>query len=177
MLNRCRQIVFNPLSWIHPGRLTLPENFRSPRCQSLLNDFLLRQYQLPTEAINLNNAQEKFLVENWAVLARAAFMVACQRQRLRLARTGLFARLDRATRQFALAELTPAHDDSVQLDFAELWHNACGELNVFAAGCSETIKKRVVLLCPEAATGALMPELADNEFLLRMAVQNARRAA
>lgn len=177
MLDLCRHIIFNPLAWINPARLTLPERFNSPRCRSLINGQLLRQYQLPVGDLNLDHEQERFLAQNWAILSRAAFMVACQRHRLQLARTGLFARLDKATRQFALAELTPASDDPAQLNLAGLWQYACDELNTYALDCSDTIKKRIILLCPDTVTASVSSKTADNGFLLRLAVQNAKRSA
>lgn len=178
MLTQCKSIIYNPLAWIHPQRFTLPERFDSPRCRSVINEVLLRQYQLPIEEIDLGNSKERFLVSGWPLLARAAFMAASQRHRAMLARNGIFTRLDKATRQFALAELTPALQATKAVDFEFLWQSARLELEIFATGCTATIRSRLELLFPETVS---LPNLRaptqDNELLIRMAIQNAKRAA
>lgn len=175
-----RSIIFDPVSWIHPTRFQLPTKMESARCRSILNDIILHQNRLSTDIINLANSRESYLAHHWRVLGKAAFMAVCHRYRSSLAYNGLMLRLDPITLQFTQSELTASRDEVRGIiTFDNLNYLACKELMAFSSTVSLAMKERIPLLFqemdPEDSNDILSTSSADNEILIRMAIQYAKR--
>lgn len=39
-------IIYNPMSWIHPKRFSLPVGFSTPGCHRVINDILIANFSL-----------------------------------------------------------------------------------------------------------------------------------
>lgn len=172
------RIIYDPVSWIHPQRFTVPDMFSSARCCSILNDNLLSNYKLSTGMLNYNNSKEKYLAHHWHILSKASYMAVCQRYRSSLAYQGSFIKLDDVTRKFAQSRLIDSKDEfRGEIDISQLWGAACQELIAFSASVSTVMKERIPLLFPESleTNGSFLSQSSDNELLLRMAIQHASR--
>ncbi|MBU4680521.1 hypothetical protein KC222_00650 [Cedecea davisae] len=175
-----RSIIYDPVSWIHPTRFLLPIKLASARCRSVLNDIIIYQYRLSTQVIDLANNKENYLANHWGVLGKAAFMAVCHRYRSSLAYNGLMLRLDPVTLQFTQSELTASRDEvRGEITFDNLNYLACKELMAFSSTVSLAMKERIPLLFPEVVSEGnkhiLSTSPADNEILIRMAIQHAKR--
>ncbi|MFU9136523.1 hypothetical protein [Erwinia tasmaniensis] len=173
-----QRIVYDPVSWIHPQRFSVPEQLASVRCRSILNDIILSEYKLSTGELDLGNSKECYLANHWWLLSRAAFMAMCQRYRSSLAWYGNLSKLDNITRQFALSDITGSNDEfSGRFTFDQLWGAAFRELLTFCDPVSKVMKERIPLLFPRACQDNLPSFFPsdDNELLIRMAIQHASR--
>ena len=175
-----RSIIYDPVSWIHPKRFLAPAKLTSARCRSVLNDIILRHYGLSTGALDLTNSKENYLARHWSVLAKAAFMAVCHRYRASLAYNGLMLKLDPVTLQFTQSEITASRDDVRGIMTLENLNSlACEELIVFSSTASLVITERIPLLfhdiVPESNQRSLSISPTDNEILIRMAIQYAKR--
>ncbi|WP_073980913.1 hypothetical protein [Erwinia sp. ErVv1] len=173
-----QRIVYDPISWIHPQRFSVPEKLASVRCRSILNDIILSEYNLSTGELALSNSTEHYLANHWCLLPRAAFMAICQRHRSSLAWYGNLSKLDNVTRQFALSDITGSKDEfRGRFTFDQLWGMACRELLTFCGPVSKVMKERIPLLFPWVHQENMAPFFPsdDNELLIRMAIQHASR--
>lgn len=176
MYGEVQRILYEPLSWIHPHRFPLIDNFSSVRCQSVLNDILLDEFNLSIEGVDLKNSREVYVIAHWALLPSAALMATCHRHRSSLARTSLITKLDKATQQFVYSCLIESegkpHDE---LSLKTLSQLACQEAIAFSCSLSLPIRERVPLLFASSPT-TLDTGAYNNtdELLLRMAIQHAK---
>lgn len=179
MYAEAQRILYDPVSWIHPHRFPAIENLSSVRCQSVLNDILLEGFKLSTDCVDLNNSRERYIISHWALLPGAALMAACHRHRAKLARSGLIAKLDKVTQQFALSCLTESESQGHErLTAQELVRLACQEAMAFSCSLSVSIRERVPLLFSSSPTISHSAVYSENdELLLRMAIQHAKRAS
>lgn len=171
-------IIYDPISWIHPQRLLLPNAFYTTRCMSIINDIILNEFQLSTTALDFSNSKELYLARHWQVLSQAAFMAICHRYRASLAYYGLFSSLDRITKQFMLCELVESKDElRGAISFDELWAKASQALMLFGLSTSAVMKQRIPLLFPKPLieNNVTVSRAEDNDLLLTMAIQYASR--
>lgn len=173
-----QRILFDPLSWIHPQRFTLPQGFSSSGCRRVLNDILLVNFDLPIGELDFSNQKERYLARHWHLIADAAFMVNCQRYKASLLQQGLWWKLDSATRQFASLEwpgVPVSSEQSVTLE--QLRAMALQDAEDFAGTVSVVMKSRLPLLFPcakEAGVG-MNSRANDNGLMMTMAIQHAKR--
>ncbi len=180
MRDEVKRIVYDPISWIHPQRFSVPNLFSSTRCRSILNDIVLHHYGLSNDFPDLTNCTESYLVRHWAVLAKAAFMAVCHRHRSALAYQGMMLKLDPVTLQFTQSELTESRDEfRGKLTLSHLNSLACKELMMFSSSASQMLKERIPLLFPYSSRDdeniSLFLPKDDSEILIRMAIQYAKR--
>lgn len=175
-----KYIIYDPISWIHPKRFSLPQKLATARCRSIINDIILHQYGLSTGDLDLSNSKENYLAHHWTVLAKAAFMAACHRYRSALAYNGLMFKLDPLTFQFTQCELTGSRDDfRGDITWGCLRFLAYRELMTFSSDVSLLMKERIPLLFEKQAevnmSDSFILQQNDNEILVRMAIQYAKR--
>lgn len=172
-------IIYNPISWIHPKRFSLPPGFSTPGCYRIINDILIESFSLSVEPLDLNNERERYLAEYWNLLPKAAFMVACQRHKSNLFECGIWWKLEKSVRQFSLLNLLdskPVNTCSYSLEQYTLC--AKREIDLFSASVSRVMRERLPLLfSPDDDVEDVPPTLlGDNELAMRMAIQHAQRS-
>lgn len=178
MYGEVQRILYDPVSWIHQERFPAIAHFSSTRCQSVMNDIILEKFKLSTECIDLNSSLERYIIMHWELLPGAALMAACQRYRANLARNGFIVKLDKTTQQFAMACLVDSESQVNQtLSKEALVPLACQEAIAFSQTLSQSIRERVPLLFARSPV-ALDTEVynSNDELLLRMAIQHAKRS-
>lgn len=172
-------IIYNPVSWIHPKRFSMPVGLSMPRCHSVINDILITHFSLSVEPIDFENETEKYLARHWTLLPKAAFMVACQRYKSNLFRYGIWWQLDKSVRQFSLLNFIENKSEDVvscSLEQYELY--AKKEVDLFSSSVSKVMKERLPLLfSPGNDEVTDSPRLTDNnELAMRMAIQHVQRS-
>jgi len=179
MYGEVQRILYDPVSWIHPHRFPVSDNFSSEICQAVLNDIIFEEFKLSTNCVDLNNSRERYIISHWALLPGAALMAACHRYRANLARSGLITKLDKATQQFSLSCLieskSHAHEKLSRQALAQL---ACQEAMAFSCSLSRSIRERVPLLFPLSPVTSNGEVYNDcDELLFRMAIQYAKHTS
>ncbi|CNF34460.1 hypothetical protein [Yersinia kristensenii] len=173
-----QKIIYDPLSWIHPQRFSVPSEFVTPRCRSILNDMVLAHYELSTDALNVEDEKERYLVCHWHLIPQVAWMAVCQRYKASLFRYGLWGKLDSAIQRFALFDIYDTHYEHPSVfSLDELGLLAKHEISLFACSVSQGLKQRIPLLFPESREEgdiALYPTEC-NDLVMRIAVQYAKR--
>ncbi|MGX8940872.1 hypothetical protein ACWWJF_10955 [Symbiopectobacterium sp. Eva_TO] len=172
-------IIYNPISWIHPKRFSLPPGFSTPGCHRIINDILIENFSLSVEPLDLNNERELYLAAHWHLLSKAAFMVACQRHKINLFQCGIWWKLEKSVRQFSLLNLIeskPMNASPYSLEQYALC--AKREVDLFSASVSRVMRERLPLLfLPGDDMETVSPTLTgDNELAMRMAIQYAQRS-
>lgn len=172
-------IIYNPLSWIHPKRFSLPSGFSTPGCHRIINDILIENFSLSVEPLDLNNERERYLAAHWHLLAKAAFMVACQRHKSNLFQHGIWWQLEKSVRQFSLLNLLESNPVSA-FSYSLEQYALCAkrEIDLFSASVSTAMRERLPLLfCADDDVENVPPTLiGDNELAMRMAIQYAQRS-
>lgn len=171
-------IIYNPVSWIHPKRFSLPYGFSTPGCHRIINDILIKNFSLSIEPLDLNNERERYLAAHWHLLPKAAFMVACQRHKSNLFQSGIWWKLEKSVRQFSLLNLLdgkPMNASSYSLEQYALC--AKREIDLFSASVSRVMRERLPLLFSPDDVENMSPTLSgDNELAMRMAIQYVQRS-
>lgn len=174
-----QKIVYDPVSWIHPQRFSMPVSFSSSRCRSILNDMLFHHYRLTPGILDIGNSNERYLICHWSIIPHAAFMAACQRYRASLAYYGQLVHLDSVTRQFAMLDLVDSNDKyRKKVSLETLWVLAREEIKCLSHYVSQQMRRRLPLLFPDYPRDKSFPvfECKESELLLRMAIQYAKRS-
>lgn len=172
-------IIYNPISWVHPKRFSLPPGFSTPGCHRIINDMLIENFSLSVEPLDLNNERERYLAAHWNLLPKAAFMVACQRHKSNLFQCGIWWKLEKSVRQFSLLNLLeskPMNTSTYSLEQYALC--AKREIELFSTSVSKVMKERLQLLFSSRDdVETVSPILTgDNELAMRMAIQYAQRS-
>ncbi|MCW2488548.1 hypothetical protein J5069_21825 [Candidatus Symbiopectobacterium sp. NZEC127] len=172
-------VIYNPVSWIHPKRFSLPPGFSTPGCQRIINDILIENFSLSVEPLDLDNEREQYLATHWHLLPKAAFMVACQRHKSTLFQCGIWWKLEKSVRQFSLLNFL----DNKQVDasaYSLEQYALCAkrEIDLFSSSVSTVIRERLPLLFPPDDDSGNAPPLltGDNELVMRMAIQHVQRS-
>ena len=172
-------IIYNPISWIHPKHFSLPVGFSAPRCHRVINDILITNFSLSVEPLDFDNEKERYLARNWRFLSRAALMVACQRYKSNLFKYGIWWKLENSIRQFSLLHFLDNIDGGTFISSIEQYLLcARQEIDLFASSVSVTMKERIPLLFPAGDDNKSIPSLLvdDNDMIMRMAIQHAQRS-
>lgn len=174
-----QRIIYDPISWIHPQRFSIPAKFSSSRCRSILNDMLFSHYSLAPGMFDFDNSNERYLMCHWSIIPQAAFMAVCQRYRASLAYYGQLVSLDSVTRQFAMLDLVDSSDEyRMKVSLESLWILASEEINSLSHSVSQQMRSRLPLLFPDYPRDQNFPlfQSKGSELLLRMAIQHAKRS-
>lgn len=95
-------ILFDPLSWMHPQRLTLTPGLSGARQRSIINDMIIASqgWSVATPLLTPGWLARQ-CVDQWHRLPQVALLIACQRHRALLARQGRIRLLPAWVRAFA----------------------------------------------------------------------------
>ncbi|MFP7609880.1 hypothetical protein [Serratia quinivorans] len=179
-VSQWQRIAFDPLSWIDPGRLSLPTCLTGVRCRSIVNQVLLSSLEL-THAVMPEplNGISRLFIREWWLLREAGFLLACQRYRASLALRGRIPPQPARVTQFSqLALLESQHLQGDSLLTVEMMHHrAALELLPFSCLLPEWLRQRLPLLFPPLSAEAKKGHGAHSAdiLLLKLAIQHAKR--
>lgn len=101
-------IIFNPLSYIDPGRFQCDQQMLGTAYgRSVANNIIIKQYQLSTDNFELTTSSV-FFIQNWSVLHDIVFYTGCQILRGAFLHRGRFMSLPEPARNFIKTALLPA---------------------------------------------------------------------
>ncbi|WP_157644846.1 type III secretion apparatus protein OrgA/MxiK [Burkholderia ubonensis] len=126
-----RRVLFDPLSYLHPRRLSLPVSFTGqPAARAAANELLLAAYQLRNDCTDAElDAMARQLLRHWMRLPQAAYLIGCHARRSQLAWRGAMLSLPQWARAFATIDLPtdaaskqqpPCHDELLRAGYARL---------------------------------------------------------
>ncbi|WP_157654660.1 type III secretion apparatus protein OrgA/MxiK [Burkholderia ubonensis] len=126
-----RRVLFDPLSYLHPRRLSLPASFTGqPAARAAANELLLAAYQLRNDCTDVElDAMARQLLRHWMRLPQAAYLIGCHARRSQLAWRGAMLSLPQWARAFATIDLPtdaaskqqpPCHDELLRAGYARL---------------------------------------------------------
>jgi type III secretion system OrgA/MxiK family protein len=152
---RMESVMFDPLRYIHPARLTLPPGFESPAQRAAINALLLTRYALPALPPP-PTAGVQWLVKHWQRLPQVIYLLGCVHARMQLMRRGAvlqlpqwvqgFLRLPLPLPAFAVnhgnrAAAAPLHAP----DHGVLLRHGMRQLERLAGGMPTVLRARAVL--------------------------------
>ena len=172
-------ILFNPCQWIHPKQLRIPEMFDSADCRKVLNQILIKHFQLSVtcqDAVPGPFAAE--VVDNWRLLPHTAYLLACRHYRAALVYQGDFEKLPQHAQQFS--ELSVSFRQPVRfgypVDIEELEHGGLQILEGLTRQLPLALSQRIPLLFSASARPAFctndLPEIAEID--LKRAIEYAK---
>ncbi len=146
--NAVQEVMFDPLSYIHPARFRLSDNLMQSSQRAVINDMLLRCYQLTTADTTamLLGGVTLTMIKHWRRLPQIAFLFGCYRLRNALARRGALLRLPEWARLFA--EMPLCVDTSSMSNSALHMKDISTELSVdmiYAQGLGEFLSWQTAL--------------------------------
>jgi type III secretion system OrgA/MxiK family protein len=97
---RFERIMFDPLSYIHPQRLRLPQHFDTPRQRAALNDMLLGGFGLACGRTAPTGVAEQQLIMHWQHLPYVCMLVGAQLLKPELAWRGRLLQFSAPVRFF-----------------------------------------------------------------------------
>lgn len=175
-----QRIVYDPLSWIDPSRVMVPDCFSRGRCRSVINQVILTELTLVVEEKAV--AQDSLaclFIDEWLMLRRAGLLMACQRYRANLMCRGRLEALPASVRQFARLPLLASHyqQGEVLLSPDALQLQAQREILAFCPSLPPVLQQRVPLLFAKFAGNGdnVVPQLVADRGLLILAIQHAKR--
>ncbi|AXE33253.1 type III secretion apparatus protein OrgA/MxiK [Chromobacterium phragmitis] len=174
-----RTILFDPLSYLHPERLSLPPALSSPEGRRVVNDMLLAGYGLSTDWMpSPDDRSHRWWLESWRHLPQAAYLMGCQLRRAALAERGAILSLPGWAKSFAalsiadadgaaMGENLPGHDGLLLAGY--------GQLLAWRARMPEALRQRLPLLFPSWVDANARAPSRPDTLLLTLALQYAKR--
>ncbi|BBP75564.1 protein OrgA [Pseudomonas gingeri NCPPB 3146 = LMG 5327] len=174
-----RQILWQPLDYLHARRLTLPEALAGTTVREVLNRMLLEDLERPASC-SLSSPLAALWVREWRRLPHIARLIGAQRLWPELARGARMGLLSASVRDFARCAIGPRlvvewlPDSPVlqQVDSIGL-----AQLLAFEGALPTALRERLLLQFPEAVVDGLarLPVFSPDPALFFLAVQHARR--
>jgi len=176
-------VMFDPLSYIHPERLTLPAAFGAPGQHAIINRMLLDHYQLSSDLPRvMPGSLDYLLLKHWLQLPQLAYLLACQRFRVALSRGGKLLSLPDWARSFAVLPLSHSGDDAMPaggLDITTMLQQGLVDLLSRCHGVAPALRQRIPLLFPHIVKMAEFPPPAAaaerDDILLILALQHVKK--
>lgn len=175
---RLQRIRFDPLSYIHPLRLKLPDRLiNTPAARTAVNDILLRSYALDWHHFQLD-ALAKQWIHHWYRLPDVAYLIGCHSLRADLAWKGDSCKLPHWVNSFMRITLPTEISTS---------HKVIGHTEILTAGYTRLypwvaripmpLAQRFPLLFPaiEMAMNDTAPQAGANPLILTLALKYAER--
>lgn len=98
-----RKIIYDPISYIHPQRVSLNNTpINNPVLRSITNEMILLQYNLSVEHFNLNSSLI-YYINNWNLLPLICLLSGCHFYRERFAERGFFYKVPDVLRDYLSA--------------------------------------------------------------------------
>jgi len=198
MPTRLQTVMFDPLAYVHPQRLSLRGGCEAPAQRAAINDMLFDRYAL-SSCLDLARGEPAatLLLKHWFRLPQIVFLLGCARMRVALSRRGMSLRLPANVQAFmrlpvlrqsmpdrVSAEVLPT-GASARLDRDALSYYGLRQLRAGAGDIPPALAQRLPLLFApsfdEAArhagegranVGGRTPE---DVLILTMAIQHAKK--
>ncbi len=98
-----RKIIYDPISYIHPQRVSLNNTpINNPVLRSITNEMILLQYNLSVEHFNLNSSLI-YYINNWNLFPLICLLSGCHFYRERFAERGFFYKVPAVLRDYLSA--------------------------------------------------------------------------
>ena len=98
-----RKIIYDPISYIHPQRVSLNNaRISNPVLRSITNEMILLQYNLSVEHFSLNSSLI-YYINNWNLLPLICLLSGCHFYRERFAERGFFYKVPDVLRNYLSA--------------------------------------------------------------------------
>ncbi|MGL5345472.1 MAG: type III secretion apparatus protein OrgA/MxiK [Plesiomonas sp.] len=174
-----QRVLFDPLSYLHPRRISLAARLLQPaRARAVANELALAIYQLDTNDLpTTSNYQQHLWLHHWWRLPQAAYLLGCHGQKEQLARQGGWLQLPAWARHFAAINLPSALDppSTSSCTHLALLHAGYSQLLAWSETLPCALAQRLPLLfTPELDRLPPLPARADP-LLLTLALQHAQR--
>ncbi|AZN35911.1 type III secretion apparatus protein OrgA/MxiK [Iodobacter ciconiae] len=175
-----KQILHEPLSYIHEARLRLPPMLNGAPQSIIINEMLINRLHLSTEPPQITAGSTVLQgVLNWQHLPRTGFLISCQRMRASLARQGGLQRLPAWAQPFARLDLIPPQPslNGETISFTDLIKQSYLELYACLGPLPPALKQRLALLFPPFVDTikAQSPLAPAYPLLFNQALQYAQR--
>ena len=192
--NAIQEIMFDPLSYIHPARFHLSVNLTQRSQRTVINDMLLHCYQLTTvdTTAMLIGGVALTMIKHWRRLPQIAFLFGCYRLRNTLLRRGALLRLPEWARRFAemplcvdapLIKINGLHATDIfsELSVEAIYAQGLGEFLSWQAALPLWLRQRLSLLFSPQTEALLQTNTlsiatlqSPNLFLFTFAMQYAK---
>lgn len=98
-----RKIIYDPISYIHPQRVSLNNaRISNPVLRSITNEMILLQYNLSVEHFSLNSSLI-YYINNWKLFPLICLLSGCHFYRERFAERGFFYKIPEVLRNYLSA--------------------------------------------------------------------------
>ncbi|OXJ21506.1 invasion protein OrgA [Burkholderia sp. HI2714] len=171
------RVLFDPLSYLHPRRLSLPVSLTGqPAARAAANELLLAAYQLRNDCTDAElDALARQLLRYWRRLPQAAYLIGCYARRSELAWRGAMLSLPQWARVFITIDLpTDAATKQQPLCHNELLRIGYAQLRCWRKRLPVPLAQRFPLLFPPHVDAAPTEPDADP-MILTLALQYAQR--
>jgi type III secretion system OrgA/MxiK family protein len=173
------KVLFDPLSYVDPGRVSArvaPDG----ALRAALNRALIGQYALPDADLAALTTDEYWVLDAWFGLRRAAYLLGCRRLRAQVLQQIGFLRCDAGVRRFLTLPLPCAEVQAPGVALSEnvLLRYGAELFEPLFSRLAPALRARAALLFPEDVSAVLS---ADSErplhrSLLQLAIHHAQTA-
>lgn len=179
-LSTAGRILNDPLSWIHPSRVGVPQLCYGSIARGIINKIVVEQFMLEQEFSSAgNHGLAQTLIDNWFLLREAGWYMACQRYRAQILQSEMLATLSPGARSFMMLNIIPAiSDNHKKIDYQNSELLAWLELLPLFSRLSPEMVKRIRLLFPADMQETPVTQKTDFDVVLfMMAIQHARKVS
>lgn len=172
-------LLMKPASWISKERLVVHDIFDNDKCQSLINQNLIRQCGLSIELpeVEVGSFLDVF-IQNWLFLPKISKLLACRRHRAALMYQQEFENLPQPVREFCLTDCIDIQPIIKGKRVTEDYLYACGAqmLMNLSVHLPPALIQRIPLLFNESIMGFKFEPHPKPLPLLdfRLAIQHAK---
>jgi type III secretion system OrgA/MxiK family protein len=176
------RVMYAPLDYIHPKRFLKPTEDLSPCVQQVVNNHLIKQYNLLT-ALDFSVGSDNFsqpLVSGWRLLPRVARLLGCKIARGSMARNGQFVALPLVAQRFiSLPVPCPAYPSDASFSESDIELIGARYLYQQKPHLPAALAQRLSLVfAPEVENiDQTMPSLTFNRSLLTFAFDYAKNSS
>lgn len=173
-------ILYDPLSWMHPAWLSLPDDITAIRQRASVNTLIIKGMGLSVERPTFGRySLAAKMIDYWQLLPQVAYLLACQQQRARLICKGGLQGLPDWVRTFATLALIPSSlaMPAAALVPAQLAGLGKKALLAYRSMLPDSLGQRIKLLFPPAIPSSTAPLAGDVDgiLLFNLALQHAQR--
>lgn len=171
------RVLFDPLSYLHPRRLSLPPALtESAAARAAANELLLGAYRLDSDCVDLElDALARQWLRHWQRLPQVAYLIGCHSLRAGLAWRGGLLTLPEWAHTFSAIALPtdaappqpiPGHDALLRAGYARL--------QAWRERLPLPLAQRLPLLFP-SHVDTVEPAPGADPLILTLALQHAQR--